>query len=228
MVYFLIIVVVLLVGYVLYSKFISNNESENTIEKVKENEFLPYKKRDDFLTEAERSFYFTLKVFLENKAVICPKVSLKDIIFINKCVGKDYMKYFGKIAKKHVDFILCEPLTMKTICGVELDDSSHSKANRQQRDVFVDKVFEAANFKLVHIPLKNAYSFDELKNIISTLENKELIQELITNTEITTGVNCPKCGVPMLKRKSTKGENAGKEFYGCPNFPKCREIRNID
>lgn len=38
---------------------------------------------------------------------------------------------------------------------------------------------------------------------------------------------CPKCGSIMIKRKATKGPNAGKEFYGCSNFPKCRCIINI-
>ena len=35
---------------------------------------------------------------------------------------------------------------------------------------------------------------------------------------------CPKCGSVMVRRKATKGPNAGNEFYGCSNFPKCRCI----
>ncbi len=38
---------------------------------------------------------------------------------------------------------------------------------------------------------------------------------------------CPKCRAPMVRRKAIKGPNAGIEFYGCSNFPKCREIVNI-
>ncbi len=38
---------------------------------------------------------------------------------------------------------------------------------------------------------------------------------------------CPKCGAPMVRRKAAKGPNAGSEFYGCSNFPKCRGIVNI-
>lgn len=40
-------------------------------------------------------------------------------------------------------------------------------------------------------------------------------------------VLCPKCSAPMIKRVAQKGDNAGKEFYGCSNFPKCRGIVNI-
>ncbi len=35
---------------------------------------------------------------------------------------------------------------------------------------------------------------------------------------------CPKCGAPMIRRKATKGANAGKEFYGCANYPHCRGL----
>lgn len=45
--------------------------------------------------------------------------------------------------------------------------------------------------------------------------------------EAPVEILCPKCGAPMVKRKAAKGANAGKEFYGCSNFPKCRGIVNI-
>lgn len=38
---------------------------------------------------------------------------------------------------------------------------------------------------------------------------------------------CPKCGAEMIRRKASKGPNAGKEFYGCSNFPKCHSIITI-
>jgi ssDNA-binding Zn-finger/Zn-ribbon topoisomerase 1 len=38
---------------------------------------------------------------------------------------------------------------------------------------------------------------------------------------------CPKCGSALVLRVSRKGENAGRRFYGCSNFPKCRYIQNI-
>ncbi len=37
---------------------------------------------------------------------------------------------------------------------------------------------------------------------------------------------CPKCGGKLVPRVARKGENIGKEFYGCSNFPDCRYIEN--
>ncbi len=34
--------------------------------------------------------------------------------------------------------------------------------------------------------------------------------------------SCPKCDSSMILRTSKKGENAGKKFWGCSQFPKCR------
>ena len=41
-------------------------------------------------------------------------------------------------------------------------------------------------------------------------------------------VCCPICGAPMVRRRATKGANAGREFYGCSNYPPCRGIININ
>ena len=41
-------------------------------------------------------------------------------------------------------------------------------------------------------------------------------------------VLCPKCGAPMIRRKAAKGANAGKEFFGCSNYPHCHGIISIE
>lgn len=48
-----------------------------------------------------------------------------------------------------------------------------------------------------------------------------------TQPETTQQILCPKCGAIMIKRKANKGANAGKEFYGCSKYPRCRGIVNI-
>lgn len=36
---------------------------------------------------------------------------------------------------------------------------------------------------------------------------------------------CPKCGGKLILRTAAKGPNAGKRFYGCSNYPRCRYLR---
>jgi restriction system protein len=37
--------------------------------------------------------------------------------------------------------------------------------------------------------------------------------------------DCPRCGIDMVRRVARQGANAGKDFWGCSNFPKCRETK---
>ena len=38
---------------------------------------------------------------------------------------------------------------------------------------------------------------------------------------------CPKCGAKMVLRVAKRGENTGKNFYGCSMYPKCKGIINV-
>ena len=38
---------------------------------------------------------------------------------------------------------------------------------------------------------------------------------------------CHKCGERMVLRTAKKGQNVGKDFWGCPRFPECRGVRQI-
>lgn len=39
---------------------------------------------------------------------------------------------------------------------------------------------------------------------------------------------CPSCGAAMVKRIVKSGPRQGKQIWGCPNYPKCKQIINID
>jgi len=202
------------------TQLLSNKEKGE--EQVSTNEKLPYKVKDDFLTDTERSFYHSLKLCVGDKAVICPKVGLKDLFYVGKGVGKDYMKYFGKIAQKHVDFLLCEPNTMKPLCGIELDDISHTNKKTYERDLFVEKVYKDADFELIRLSSK--YTFKEIQIALTGVFDRPIEIQVVQNNNET--VLCPKCSLPMVLRKANKGQNAGKEFYGCPNYPQCKQVVN--
>lgn len=38
---------------------------------------------------------------------------------------------------------------------------------------------------------------------------------------------CPHCGVPMVVRVAKRGARSGRRFYGCPNYPRCRQTREL-
>jgi ssDNA-binding Zn-finger/Zn-ribbon topoisomerase 1 len=38
---------------------------------------------------------------------------------------------------------------------------------------------------------------------------------------------CPKCGGRLVPRVARRGTNAGRQFLGCSNFPRCRYIEDM-
>ncbi len=53
----------------------------------------------------------------------------------------------------------------------------------------------------------------------------EKANEELANPDL---VICPICGAPMVMRNARRGDRAGKNFWGCSRFPKCRGTRSED
>jgi very-short-patch-repair endonuclease len=204
---------------------------------------LPYKVRDDFLSSSELSFYKVLGQIFTNRYLVLAKVSLSDLFYVTN--PDKHMKYWNKINRKHVDFLICDSKTMKPLMGIELDDSSHSKQQRKERDLFVNDVFEVAGLPLARVPAKKSYNIDDLKNYFkkvyksnsnidsasegnnssSQIDNNSLENEKLDESQefVEKMPTCPKCGIALIMRKSKIGEL----FYGCSNFPRCRYTEEL-
>jgi hypothetical protein len=188
--------------------------------KAESSVLLPYRLRDDFLSPAELAFYRVLLLSLEGSSLICPKVNLADIFFVVR--SSESQIYRNKIDRKHVDFLLCDPQSLKPLLGIELDDSSHDRHDRQERDELVDQVFAAAQLPLLRIRAAAKYSPHAIaQQVREALSRSEPLRILGSSP---SGIpDCPKCHVAMTKRRARKAGQEGSEFWGCVNYPKCRE-----
>jgi predicted RNA-binding Zn-ribbon protein involved in translation (DUF1610 family) len=201
---------------------------------------LPFRLRDDFLSTAEHSFYLVLKSMMGSYFTICPKVSLSDIFYVIQ--PNENSGFYNKINRKHVDFLICDTDTMKPRFAIELDDKSHNRQDRMDRDEFVEELFETANLPLVRIPVRPTYNTNELgvffrealqigqqtsgQNSASFGTGKNVPVEIPQS--VKTAPLCPKCGQQMVLRTSQNGTNKGNSFFGCVNYPKCKMIVPIN
>lgn len=119
---------------------------------------LPYTKKL-LLTKNEWAFYKKLKPICDRHNLhILAKVRLADLVDVSsQKQGKDRIKYFNMVSKKHVDFVLCKPDNLQVLALLELDDKSHQAQSRQQRDSFVDAVCQKAGYPVAHI-----YNFEDI------------------------------------------------------------------
>ncbi len=120
----------------------------------------PYSRRKYFFSSAERSFYEILTRLLPRHTVFA-KVRLADVICVSKGV-ENWQSHFNRIRSKHVDFLVCDK-SLAPVLAVELDDSSHDREDRKERDVFVDAALAAAVLPIIHIRAKRAYVLSEIR-----------------------------------------------------------------
>lgn len=52
-----------------------------------------------------------------------------------------------------------------------------------------------------------------------------LLQKAFTGDYSTP--TCPRCDIKMTLRTSNKGPQAGSEFWGCPNYPRCHQTFQV-
>ncbi len=209
------------------SDYNSSNDSISAVQPIAP-EILPYRVRDDFLSPAEFSFYKILSSLGGTKLTIQSKVRLADVFFVSR--PNENMTYFSRIAQKHLDFLVCDSVTMKPLLGIELDDSSHKRDDRQERDDFFERVFQVAGLPLLRLPVQREYNTREVAAKIAPLLKDKISpstsssQPETVKQESSTSI-CPKCGIPMVLRTVSQGEHKGKQFYGCQNYPRCREMK---
>ena len=76
----------------------------------------------------------------------------------------------------------------------------------------------------------------EVQNVVFQIESGRLepswktsrqhVQQLKKRFKSTTEKTCPRCGNTMVLRTAKRGSNAGIQFWGCSNYPKCRAVQS--
>jgi hypothetical protein len=185
-------------------------------------DFPHFASRGNLLTNAEANFFHVLHNMTRDSLIVFPHVALRDLISVVD--GSEYFTYYNKIKQKQVDFVLCDPKTLRPIFAIELDDSSHQRPDRITRDEFVDKVFSVSKIPLVRVPVSYSYSTETLGKLFKdaieqSVHNKN--EAPIQGNTVENPPFCPRHGVRMILRTAQK---TGEKFWGCPNYPTCREV----
>ena len=157
--------------------------------------------------------------------MICPKVALTDIFTIVR--PNENVHFYNKIFRKHVDFLLCDPKTLKPAIAVELVKPI-AKTETRANDQFMEELFSREGIPLVHIPLGENYEVNDLVNLftLAVMKTKDTPRH---GTSVEDSVPmCPICGKMMVLRIHRDGLKAGKKYYGCMDSPRCAGVVAVD
>jgi len=129
--------------------------SKELIDEYNDLNFLPYKLNNSLLTQREAVTYsYLVAAAQKHNLVVCVKPRIADFVSVTLdryVKGSQFHRYFNRISAKHVDFLLCRGFDLKPVLAIELDDSSHSKIDRMERDEFVNLVYHVIDLNVIHL-----------------------------------------------------------------------------
>jgi hypothetical protein len=109
------------------------------------------------LTVPEERFFRVLAAVSGDRVHIVCKPRLADFI-----QHSDGLAGFNHISQKHVDFLVCRTGDWMPMLGIEVDDASHNRKDRRERDTFVNNLFAHVGVPLLRIGAREVEDLDVL------------------------------------------------------------------
>lgn len=133
---------------------------------VKEKAKYRYARKNFFLTRAEHECYDALVEAVGSEYRIFAQVHLPMLVE-SKVVGQNWRGAFRHISEKSVDFVLCDTAYISPRLAIELDDKSHERPERQERDHEVERIFRGAGIPLLRVGNHGRFSSSDLSQQIA-------------------------------------------------------------
>lgn len=111
-------------------------------------------RKGSILTQPEGRLYRSLLSAAGSDYAVMAKVRLWDFIWlVNE--PPERKQHLSRLSCRHVDFLLCEPQTLKPLMGIELDDNTHKRPEAIEADRYKDELFFAAGLPLLRLSHPN-------------------------------------------------------------------------
>ena len=179
-----------------------------------------YRRQNALFTEAEMKFLAALESALGGRYRVFGKVRVADVIEPIAARGTgSWQSAFNRIQSKHFDFVLCDPADLNIVAAIELDDSSHIRRNRRDRDDFLDQACKSANQPLVRFSAKAGYAAAAVQARLA-----EVIKLGEPAPPGKAARLCPNCGRELERISGGAGALAGRPFWRCSRYPGCRTV----
>jgi very-short-patch-repair endonuclease len=143
-------------------------------------ELLPYRVRPSILSPGEREFFPILRVAVKiawhaqhtgntTPPWVFASVRLAEVIEVTASSTDQrsiWQAAFNRITRKQLDFVLCDPDSTRPLLVIELDDRTHQRPERRERDGFIDDACAAAGLPILHITAAKTYNAHALADQI--------------------------------------------------------------
>lgn len=172
------IVIIMLIGIAYIFKGIGKiklvSDSDENNDQIKKAQYRYYAK-PYVMTSRENECFKTLNEIFSSKWFVVPQVHLSALLDY-RVKGQNWNAAFRHINGKSVDFVLIGKESYKVICVIELDDSTHSKPDRIERDAEIERMFKEARIPLARIGGFESMTKSEIAKVITDAINGNSIR----------------------------------------------------
>jgi len=148
----LLLVVLVIVIALVASRFIDNSNP------------FQVQRKPALLSPVERSFLGLLEKAVQNEYRIVNRVKLADVLDVREQASDKSRRSIAlKLNAKYLDYVLCEPDSMKVIAVLDLVNTHSKEGHKAVPDWFVSGALEAAGVPYLRIGIKAGYSVTELQ-----------------------------------------------------------------
>jgi len=157
-----IILALVIFALVLLKAVASNSNSKR---KVFKNNSYSYNAKDLLMSRTEAEFFIKLEHAVNDRYYVFPQVHLSALLD-HRVKGQEWKYAFSHINGKSVDYVLCDKATLRPMYAIELDDYTHDRRDRIDRDSEVERIFEEARLPLVRFKNKNVSEDDIIQALV--------------------------------------------------------------
>lgn len=129
-----------------------------------------YIRKNSFLAPAEHKFYDALVEAVGAEYRIFAQAHLPTLVD-HKVRGQNWRAALAHINRKSVDFVLCDKAYLSPKLAIELDDKSHERPDRQERDREVERILREAGVPLLRLENHGNFNPSELAQKIKDALN---------------------------------------------------------
>ena len=147
---YIIIISVVLIAILV--RIVSSNSSSKR--KVFKNNTYSYLAKSSLMSKAESDFFIKLNRAVSERYYVFPQVHLSALLD-HKVKGQEWKYAFSHVNGKSVDYVLCDRSTLAPAYVIELDDFTHERSDRIERDREVERMFQEARLPLVRFKNKD-------------------------------------------------------------------------
>ena len=191
-----------------------------------------YEKKSSIYSGVQCNFYKALEAALKGEFTLLTNINATDVLAIVASNALATQVALNNLTAKQFAFVVCDKAQLTVLCVVDWSNTIDGQ---------LKSACESAQLPLVSFNTQADYdsqllrakilSVVGLKYSSADLNNEsplDIVDEMPTNNLKDNGINlvfCPECSAVMLKRKAKNGENAGKLFWICSTYPKCRGMQ---